>query len=123
MKQLLALLIIFSVLWHTMSLTVVFVSFKINQDYIAKNLCIDRDKPDSDCHGCCQLKKELGKQQEKESPAPENELKKIEIQYFQVLAESLNLIPIKAQKLLQPVTTPYHQINFEEIFHPPRFYF
>ncbi|MFA5510977.1 MAG: hypothetical protein WC313_00890 [Candidatus Kapaibacterium sp.] len=32
-----------------------FVMFKANQDYIAANLCIDKNKPENSCQGCCQL--------------------------------------------------------------------
>jgi hypothetical protein len=32
-----------------------YISFKINQNYIAKNLCINRDTPKSTCNGKCHL--------------------------------------------------------------------
>ena len=35
------------------------VNFKINQDFIAEFLCIDKDEPESTCHGKCQLTKQL----------------------------------------------------------------
>jgi hypothetical protein len=43
----------------------IYVSFKINQDYIAKNLCENRAKPKMQCNGKCQLMKKL-KQADKE---------------------------------------------------------
>jgi hypothetical protein len=38
-----------------------FIEYAVNKDYIAKNLCINRDKPKSCCAGKCHLKKELAK--------------------------------------------------------------
>ena len=43
----------------------VFISFKINQDFIAKNLCENRTKPSLHCDGKCHLMKKL-KQVDKE---------------------------------------------------------
>jgi regulatory protein YycI of two-component signal transduction system YycFG len=43
----------------------VWVNFKVNQDYIANNLCIEKDIEESTCKGNCQLKKELIKAEEK----------------------------------------------------------
>ena len=45
----------------------VVMGFKLNQDYIAKNLCENRYRPRLNCNGNCVLMKKL-KQQEKEQP-------------------------------------------------------
>jgi hypothetical protein len=37
------------------------VDYLINKDYIAKNLCVNRDKPKSCCKGKCHLVKQLKK--------------------------------------------------------------
>ena len=44
----------------------IYVSFKINQDFIAAELCDYKDKPMSNCNGKCYLSKQLKKQEEKE---------------------------------------------------------
>lgn len=41
-----------------------FVEYAINYDYIAKVLCINKDKPEMSCKGKCQLMKKLEQQQE-----------------------------------------------------------
>jgi hypothetical protein len=38
-----------------------FIEYAINKNYIAKNLCINKDKPKSCCKGKCYLKKQLAK--------------------------------------------------------------
>ena len=41
-----------------------FVEYAINYDYISKVLCINKDKPELNCNGKCQLMKELKQQEE-----------------------------------------------------------
>ena len=48
----------------------IFVSFKMNQRYIAENLCINKDNPFSDCEGSCFLKKQLSESNEDENKQP-----------------------------------------------------
>lgn len=38
---------------------VIFINFKIHQEYIAKNLCVEKEIENNTCMGCCQLKKEI----------------------------------------------------------------
>ena len=45
-----------------LSKSLVFVWFKTNQDFIAQNLCINKDNIEKpDCNGCCVLNEELKK--------------------------------------------------------------
>jgi hypothetical protein len=37
----------------------VIATWKFNQNYIAQNLCINRDKPEMECNGKCHLQKQL----------------------------------------------------------------
>jgi len=46
--------------------TWIYVSFKLNQEYIAKTSCIQKDVEINNCHGCCQLKKELAETKDHE---------------------------------------------------------
>jgi hypothetical protein len=39
----------------------IIVHFKLNQKEIEKEFCINKDKPEMQCHGKCHLKKELQK--------------------------------------------------------------
>ena len=58
---------VFSILMATLILLITFqrglivIHFKLNQDYIEKNYCVNKTKPKLQCHGQCQLKKELQK--------------------------------------------------------------
>ncbi len=39
----------------------IIVNFKLNQKEIEKEFCVNKDKPERQCHGKCHLKKELQK--------------------------------------------------------------
>ena len=46
-----------------------YVLFKINQNYIAQNLCVEKNIKKSKCKGHCQLKKIV--EESKDAPSPE----------------------------------------------------
>ncbi|WP_299577097.1 hypothetical protein [uncultured Sunxiuqinia sp.] len=75
-------LLIFAFSLHFMAEAAIYLSFKINQDYIAEFLCIEKDIPDSNCQGCCQLKNKLEEHEKQKQEAPQSENKKYEIQLF-----------------------------------------
>lgn len=52
------------------------VAFQTNQDFIAANLCVNRDRPELECNGKCQLIKTLEEQQPSGQPkaVPANDL-------------------------------------------------
>lgn len=39
--------------------SIIILHFKLNQNYIEQNLCINKNRPELECHGKCQLEKEL----------------------------------------------------------------
>lgn len=56
----------------SMSSSLVHLSFAINQGYIAKKLCVDRDVDDSSCNGKCYLKQKINKEEEKKEDPVKN---------------------------------------------------
>lgn len=63
----------------------VVISFKINQDYIAKTLCEKKEEKENTCNGHCHLKKELKKISETEnnSNIPNTYKEKMELVFIQ----------------------------------------
>jgi hypothetical protein len=58
------------------------VSFKINQESIAKTLCVKKEVENNTCQGKCHLKKQLDKADEEEKKqAPTNTKEKVEVLY------------------------------------------
>lgn len=62
-----AVFLSFLVLLQTLNQTGILLTFKLRQEFIAKNLCVQRDKKVNTCNGKCHLKKELKKSAEQES--------------------------------------------------------
>ncbi|GAB2767447.1 hypothetical protein HNQ93_000030 [Hymenobacter luteus] len=59
MRQAIAILLLFSLSVHCTGQLGIAVSWWLNQDYIARVLCINRDKPQLKCNGKCHLRKQL----------------------------------------------------------------
>ncbi len=66
MRNLLVLLILSSLLLQTFSRAGIYISFKVNQKYITRVLCVNRDKPKLNCNGKCYLAKKLKQAEQQE---------------------------------------------------------
>lgn len=81
-----------------------YFSYWANQEYIAKNLCENRDKPELKCNGKCHLAKELKKAAEKEKEPASNTTEKVEIIFFALLNE----LPEKAFQIEERTTHSFY---------------
>ncbi|WP_448606882.1 hypothetical protein [Paenimyroides ceti] len=70
MKKAFVFLFLFSFLYQSTSSFWIITSFYINQEYIAKNICINRFDAIPVCNGKCYLSAELKKDQDKEGQIP-----------------------------------------------------
>lgn len=96
-----------------------FVEYAINYDYISKVLCINKDKPEMNCNGKCQLMKELEKQQE-------DDYKSLRISMDEYPIGFVNILQIQTQKPFSLVfkrnfsyNRDYFYLLDEKVFHPP----
>ena len=53
------------ILINAFSLAIIQVHYQLNQDYIAKNFCENKDKPTMGCHGHCHFTKQIQKAADK----------------------------------------------------------
>lgn len=94
----------------------IITAFYLNQDYIAKVLCIEKEVPDNECQGHCQLKKRL-KEEEEKSPATNEKSEQV------LLFIEDNTPCVCPQYILalfnntQDGNTVAHSIK---VYHPPR---
>lgn len=100
-----------------------YIHYAWKKDYIAKYLCINKDKPELQCNGKCHLKKELSEQRKDEKgPAFP----------FKISNESIQLwhhrviFDMQFDKFAKSVLNhyPVYRINYQYIlicfiFHPP----
>lgn len=96
--------------------------FYSNRDYIAKVLCINRDKPEVNCNGHCQLKKELEKNNENTKQQNSEKNYKEIFAYFEPTLNYKNQISFRLKERNysnipnQPHLTKGHLTT---VFHPP----
>jgi Rad3-related DNA helicase len=102
----------------------VYIAFKINQDYIAKTLCINRNKPEVLCNGKCVLEKNLSEEDSQSKKEIPQKLKDQSdtVYYFD---ESCGL-PERQTEVLSKrkrsfhYQSPFTQVCAKGIFHPPK---
>ena len=85
LKKAISIFISFLLFLPAISNLFVVISFKINQDYIAKTLCEKKEEKENTCNGQCHLKKELKKVSEtdNDSTIPNMYKEKIELVFIQ----------------------------------------
>ncbi len=92
----------------------------LNRSYIAKNLCVNRDKPLMHCNGKCYLSKKLKTQEKQDQQAPVSKNEKFDIIPFFVPKPFLleNIISdLKLKFFLKDESSVF---SFPQaIFHPP----
>ena len=93
------------------------INYSVNKDYIAKVLCVNKDKPRMHCNGKCHLKKQLDKE-EKRGNSTGTTKEKYEINvYFSLLDASPATQPQVKSFIIDPDNYSYTAVKF--VFHPP----
>ncbi len=106
---------------HTFSQLLVVGKFLYNQDYIAANLCENKDQPELECNGKCHLKKEL-KKDTKDNHSQESIVTSETILFYQnnsieIVLEAPSFF-IKKNRFTHYVGKELSDYN-PSIFHPP----
>lgn len=118
--RLIAILLLFCSFAMNLSGLFVFAGFELNKDFIAKELCVNKDKPQLHCNGKCYLMKKLKQAEEKEQKQ-EHQFHKIQLQQpvFSMALE-FKQYACPEMQIHIPLTTgmPSSQVN--SIFHPPQ---
>src|SRR5690606_37715172 len=99
----------------------VFIDFKLNQDYISKVLCINRDKPQLDCDGQCVLMQKMKGTQDADHPEQSQGSKAQLLEIVSEIAPAFQPLyfPI-VQKIFFTFDEEVLLENFSNIFHPPK---
>ena len=77
MRKIISILLILAFALHTTSELWIVVSFQINRDYIAKNLCVNRFDNIPLCKGSCYLQKQLSNNENEQKKLPDLKTKEI----------------------------------------------
>jgi hypothetical protein len=112
---------ILSMLLQSLGRTVILINFKINQAYIAANLCENKDEPESMCEGNCQLKKQIEQTQEAAQQQPPSFSFKELVLFARTVKKCLSAIPFSYSfKAYSPQC--YAEVSrgfLLSVFHPP----
>jgi hypothetical protein len=119
-RQLVAIVLLVCSVSVSLSNFVMHTIFSYNQNTLAKEFCVNKNKPQLHCNGKCYLLKKLKQAQEKEQQQ-DQKLRKILLQEAVIMLpfklntyraeEGIQLVPHCAGK---PVTHAY------SVFHPPQ---
>ena len=122
MKLVAVPILILLLMTQTFSRLFVVMSFRINQEYIAENLCENRYRPKLQCKGNCVLMKKMKQEQRQERETPGN----LKIEVISVVVSSKTFFASMTDPDVIR-TNPYHHAKntgipvdrSADIFHPP----
>ena len=100
------------------------VDYGINYNFIVKELCENKEKPELQCNGKCHLAKELAKASENEKPISQekkHQTSEIEVLYFNHLADYnfTSVFYFSQHKINSLYMNLYKGICSDSTFHPP----
>jgi hypothetical protein len=105
---------------HTMRLPIIQLDFQLNREFIANNLCENRDNVSS-CAGKCYLDKQLDKAEQSDNKESQATLKLQTENLYSVT--TFNIRP-RTLTLIHQGFTPYQfsasSQHLYEVFHPPQ---
>lgn len=96
-----------------------FVEYAINYDYIAKVLCINKDKPELSCKGKCQLMKKLQKQQEEDYNSLRISMEEYPIGFVDIIDISKKTFSNTENQNNFAYRKRYQYLFLASVFHPP----
>ncbi|MFD0992726.1 hypothetical protein [Tenacibaculum geojense] len=97
-----------------------FVEYAINYDYIAKVLCINKDKPEMQCNGKCQLMQKLEQQQEDDFNSLRISIEEYPIGFITLLSVDTNHDFYYTDKKEEfSYSNMYSFLKENSVFHPP----
>ncbi len=125
LKHIIAIALLLSISYQFVAKMGVIAWYEINKDYIAAELCENKDKPKLECNGKCYLKKQIqkvedqGTQDEKNTPSKN---KKTELPEYVLTAtvERITFVDVTKQAVHDHYTSPRGTLYIHSIFHPPR---
>jgi len=111
--------VLLGLLFQNFSQVVIMVKYKIDQAYIARVLCENRDKPDIHCNGKCYLRKKLNQDEQQQQNGTTGK-EKYEVAYYNDIQE-FNFAPVApAETLLVYYQDPELHTPLFSFFHPPQ---
>ena len=124
LTRLLCFLLLGAIVYSQSSKLVIYLNFKINQEYISKELCENREVPKMNCNGKCYLAKQLQQQEEKEKEekAPVEQRVKIDVLCFykKTVRDLLVQYKLEEKSILSNSMDELKEGYLTKVFQPPQ---
>lgn len=123
MKKLIAILLLTSLVYQCTVKLGILAWYEINKDYVAKTLCVNKDKPQMKCCGKCYLHKQLNKAENESNDGKQqpNKMDKLELMTF-IIPQGLSFqthFSIEQKVFNSSVQSSYYFQYSSGVFHPP----
>lgn len=98
----------------------VLAEYKLNRDFISKNLCENKSAPSKHCNGHCHLMKQLQKDNERDDNSSTGIKSKTETTLFSSKFEN-KLIVFRSEKTFShpQLNITISTVELSSVFHPP----
>jgi hypothetical protein len=101
-----------------------YLDFEIRRDYIVKNLCVNRNRPQMHCDGKCYLAKKMAALEEQEKRQAERDYMSQILDHVLDYQVQVAIPPQISYKVHSPlsfnyVSPPSARVSADDIFHPP----
>ncbi|WP_183575465.1 hypothetical protein HDF18_16210 [Mucilaginibacter sp. X5P1] len=124
LKRLTIWLLIFAVFIANFSMVFVYVGFKLNQQYIATHLCINRFKPGMHCNGHCYFMRRMRQAADNEKKeGARGSSARLEVSFFQEPFSITFLEPVLSDQDVTrfPILNYQYTSHYlDSIFRPPK---
>ena len=123
-RSFVTMLLILAMMGPTLSSHIVLIIFELNKDYVARNLCKNRTKPELQCNGKCFLQRKLRETQDSEKNNSQKSAQK-NLNFFTVeppptFSLEICLFSNSALELFTYYNSVYFYNNLCSVFRPPK---
>ena len=123
LKKIVCFALLISILGSQSSKLFIYISFKINQEFIAKELCENKDVPKMNCNGNCYLAKQLKaeEEKEKEEQVPIEQRVKLDVLFIAEVQSSNDFFDttFEAISLIDNIHFTPQKGYLSKVFQPP----
>ena len=100
---------------------IIYAHFQLNRAYIEQQFCINKNRPEMNCHGSCFLNKTLkeSKDQETKCPVSDKKEKTNTVYLFDISITPSVVTTSTTSVLFQEYQNGYRYLHCSNTFHPP----
>lgn len=115
------MMLVLTLLLQSFSKLLIMADFEANREFIAQNLCVQKEIKNNCCQGSCHLKKELEKDERKQdSPTSKKQKELNESQLCQVQTAAIFSLTVVTSASTYADFQQWHpEAPAHSIFHPP----